>query len=1043
MSPSAFFITHPRFSGVIAVVMVLLGLIAALVLPVSQYPDITPPQIVVSTVYPGASAQIVSDMIATPIENKLNGLDGLLYMSSNSTDDGTYTLTLTFDIGTDANIAQVKVENRLQQVQSLLPDIVIQEGLNVVQQSANILGFLVLESPNRTYDALALSQYAYTNIQNPLARVPGIGDLTIYSPEASMRIWLNPTKLTQYGLVGSDIVKAIENQNIQASIGGLGFAPAKGKPAVLSLTAYGMLSTPQEFQEIILKTDKNGSVVTLADVAEVELGAENYRISAIYNQAPAVVIALSQLPNSNALQTMEDLKQEIDRLSQSFPDDMELKIAYDSTTFVKASIASILSTLGITFLLVILVVYLFLQNIWATLIPLITIPVSLIATFMVIYCLGMDINILTLFAMILAIGLVVDDAIIVVERVQYLMAYQKMNALSASIQAISDIGSSVLATTFVLLAIFIPVGLMAGMTGKIYAQFAITISVAIVFSAVNALTLSPALCAIFLTRDSNSLKFFDFFNKCFNKVQNIYLFCVNWTCRHLKSIIALFLVLFFLIAGLFLRIPTSFVPQEDQGILLASVQLPDISSTNETTELLSQMSADILKKQGVAYVIGIAGASLLSGGGENIGMMVVGLTDWSERTSSKLSADAILADLIQEYKDNHQAVIDFFALPAVPGIGTSSGISFQLNALNQSIKPKELEEATATLINFLNHNPDFVFAYSPFRSDTPHLFLDLNRRLLQYYNIPISNVFTTLQNYLGSRYVNTFTLAGQTNKVIVQADFNARQSISNIEDLYVPSLDGELVQLKDFMTVKTVLSPKTIYRFNQYLSAAISAETAPHISSGRALKKIEELVKTLGASYSLSWTGLSLQEAQTQGLVLILIALAFLFSYLFLVALYESWLIAFSVVIANIFAVLGALIGVFVMKQSLSIYAQLGLVLLIGLASKNAILIVEFIVQNCEKGMAMFNAALEGAKERYRAVLMTALTFILGVLPMLVAKGAGAASQISMGTTVWFGMLFATGIGVVFVPALFCIFYSLSIRKKKLPVARKHFRRKK
>ena len=1043
MSPSAFFITHPRFSGVIAVVMVLLGAIAGFILPVSQYPNITPPQIVVSTVYPGASAQIVADMIATPIENKLNGLDGLLYMSSNSTDDGTYTLTLTFDIGVDANIAQVKVENRLQQVQSLLPSMVIQEGLNVVQQSANILGFLVLESPRESYDALALSQYAYANLQNPLARVPGIGDLTIYSPEASMRIWLNPMKLTQYGLTTTDVVKAIENQNVQSSVGGLGFAPSKGKPAILSLTAHGMLTTPQEFQQIILKTDKNGSMVTLADVAEVELGAENYRISAMYNRSPAVVIALSQLPNSNALQTMADLKREIEHLSQSFPNDMELKIAYDSTTFVKASIASILSTLGITFLLVILVVYLFLQNIWATLIPLITIPVSLIATFMVIYCLGMDINILTLFAMILAIGLVVDDAIIVVERVQYLMTYQKMNALAASIQAISDIASSVLATTFVLLAIFIPVGLMAGMTGKIYAQFAITISVAIVFSAVNALTLSPALCAIFLKRNSKALKLFDVFNKGFEKIQSLYLFCVNWTCQHLKSVVVLFIIILCFIIDLFYRTPTSFVPQEDQGILLASVQLPDISSTNETTELLSQMSADILKKPGIAYVIGISGASLLSGGGENIGMLVVGLTGWDKRTQVSLSSNAILESLITEYKENHQAVIDFFALPAVPGIGTSSGVSFQLNAINQNIRPKDLENAMTNLVNSLNRNPDFVFAYSPFRSDTPHLFLDLNRKLLQYYNIPISNVFTTLQNYLGSRYVNTFTLEGQTNKVIIQADFDARQSIANIEDLYVASMDGKLVRLKDFMSIRTVLSPKTIYRFNQYLSAAISAETAPHISSGTALKKIEGLVKNLGNSYSLSWTGLSLQEAQTQGLVLILIALAFVFSYLFLVALYESWLVAFSVVITNIFAILGALIGVFVMKQSLSIYAQLGLVLLIGLASKNAILIVEFIVQNCEKGMTMFKAALEGAKERYRAVLMTALTFILGVLPMLVAKGAGAASQISMGTTVWFGMLFATGIGVVFVPALFCIFYRLSVRKKKLPVVRKHFRRKK
>jgi len=677
-----------------------------------------------------------------------------------------------------------------------------------------------------------------------------------------------------------------------------------------------------------------------------------------------------------------------------------------------------------------LVVYLFLQNIWATLIPLITIPVSLIATFMVIYVLGMDINMLTLFAMVLAIGLVVDDAIIVVERVQYLMTRKKMNALAASIQAISDIASSVLATTFVLLAIFVPVGLMAGMTGKIYAQFAITISVAIVFSAINALTLSPALCAVFLGHKQKCFKFFGVFNIALAWIQSAYLSCVKWTCRHLRTVIFLFVILFGIIIGLFYHIPTSFVPEEDQGILLASVQLPDIASSNETSELLSEMSDHILQMSGVEYVIGIAGASLLSGGGENIGMLVVGLTDWAQRTTANLSSSAILKELLESYRDNHAAVIDFFALPAVPGIGTSSGVSFQLNAVNQNIQPKQLEQAMTTLVGELNDNLDFEFAYSPFRSDTPHLFLDLNRNLLQYYNVPISNVFTTLQNYFGSRYVNNFTLDGQTNKVIIQADFASRQSVENLEDLYIPSNSGNLIQLKDFMSVRTVLSPKTIYRFNQYLSAAVTAETAPHISSGVALKKIETLAGKLGSSFAISWTGLSLQEAETQGLVIVLIALAFIFSYLFLVALYESWMIALSVVFANVFAVLGALLGVLIMRQSLSIYAQLGLVLLIGLASKNAILIVEFIVQNCEKGLGMFEAAVEGAKERYRAVLMTALTFILGVLPMLLATGAGAASQISMGSTVWFGMLFATGIGVIFVPALFCIFYSI-IRHKE------------
>ena len=1025
---SKFFITHPRFAIVISIVMVLLGMMAVFVLPVSQYPQITPPQIIVQASYPGASAQVLVETVAVPIENELNGVEGMLYMESTADDSGDYQLTITFDIGTNPDIAQVKVENRLQQVNPLLPEVVRQEGLSVTTQRANILGMLVLRSPGQTYDSLYLSNYAYAYLKNPLARVKGIGSVDIYGAQNSMRIWINPIKLAALGLSAQDVVQAVKNQNIQASIGEIGSAPSpKSNTIVLSLTAKGLLKTPQDFEDIIITTDSQGGIVRLKDIASAELGADTYNITATFNNTPAVVIGLSQTPGSNSLSTMKAVQKEIQTLAKAFPEDMEFKTAYESTTFVRASIEGILETLLITFILVIGVVFLFLQNPKTTLIPSITIPVSLIATFAVLYLIGFDINILTLFAMILAIGLVVDDAIVVVERTEYLIQYEKMNATEASVKAMDQIGGAVIATTFVLLSIFIPVALMPGITGKIYQQFALTIATAVCFSSVNALTLSPALCAVFLKAQEEKKPLFPRFEKILKKTQDIYVSLVGFLSSHL-ALTGIFTLCALLFAGILGWVtPTSFLPEEDQGVLFSNVQLAQTASINQTEALLKQMGEKILSEKGVAYSLSIAGHSMLGGAGENIGMTVIGLTPWDERKTKALSSESMNAFFNRLFSDRSKAEINFFALPAIPGVGTSSGLSFNLLSLNNSAPPEKLDQTLNGFLAQLNHTPAIGYAFSTHTPAMPHLFLDIDRTKLENYGIPISKLFQTLTNNLGSTYINNITLDGQINKVILQADFPYRATAENVLDTYLKTAFNTQVQVKSFATLKTIMSPKIISRFNQYTSASVVAETAPGVSTGTALKAVRKLADTvLSNQFDIAWTGLSLQEIEAGGLAVLLMGLAVLFSYLFLVALYESWMVALSVIFSTIFAVLGALVGLFLLDLPLSIYAQLGLVMLIGLAGKNAILIADFALDYRKQGMDILSAAKKAAAERYRAVLMTALTFILGVFPMIIATGAGAASQRSIGTAVFFGMIAATLVGILFIPSLFALFDGIS-----------------
>jgi len=1029
-----FFTHRPIFSSAIAVIMVLAGSICYFLLPVSQFPDITPPQVVVSAVYPGASAQVVADTVTTPLEQQINGVQGMTYMSSSSSNDGSSNITVTFDVGYPLSIAAVDVQNRVSQAASALPPIVNQAGITIKKQNPNFVLIVSLTSPDGSVDPVTLSNYAYLQVVDPLKRLDGVGDVQIFGERRySMRIWLDPDKLSNLGITAVDVQQAIQEQNIQVAAGKIGQSPAPAGTAFeMQVNTTGRLSTPEQFGDIVVRSDaKAGSVVRLRDVARVELGALQYSSSGFFGEDPTVVVGLFQRPGSNALDLQARVNAKMEELSQRFPKGIAYAIHYDTTRFVSASMHDVVVTLLEALVLVVFVVFIFLQSWRTTVIPIIAIPVSLIATLAVMYLLGFSLNMLSLLGMVLAIGLVVDDAIVVVENVERQLE-AGLAPLEATIVAMKEVTGPIIATTAVLMAVFIPVAFIPGVTGRMYNQFALTVAISVGISAFNSLTLSPALSAVFLRhRGETNFAPFRWFNNGFNWMSHVYANSVRTLVRFRWAMMALFAATLGATYLVSLRIPSTFLPVEDQGYFFVVIQLPDGAALERTDAVAAKVRNILQSTPGVQIVGSISGLNFLTNAQQsNSAVEFAILKPWDERPPEQ-SASNLVAQVRPKLLGIPEAVVLAFDPPSIPGLGATGGFEFQLEDL-AGRGSVALNDAAQALIAEARKQPELNAhqLFTSFSTSTPQYQYDLDRNKAKLLGLNLPDVFSTLQIYLGSLYVNDFNLFGRTFRVTLQANEEARASSEDLSRLYVRNNTGGMVPLNTLGELKPIVGPETVPHYNNYPSALINGGPAPGYSSGQAVAAMERAAATaLPKDFGYEWTGITFQELKAGSIATVVFALAVVFVFLILAAQYESWSMPFMVLLAVPLALFGALLALWMRGMQTDVYSQIGFVMLVGLAAKNAILIVEFAKRRREEGLDIVDAAMEAARLRLRPILMTAFAFILGVVPLMIATGAGAASRQSIGTTVFGGMLAATILTLAFVPVFYVVIERMRERR--------------